>query len=98
MGTLINFLLDNFIYVLFIAVLLVLALIGYIVDSSKTTKLRKELTKEEDTLTNEIPIANIDSNIKLGETVNKMATPIQTTVNDTITPKPAVKVEETPKL
>lgn len=72
MGVLMDFLLDNYIYFLFVAVILVLALIGYIVDSTKTAKLKKELTKVDKEET-DIPVLNIDSNVKLGDSVNKMA-------------------------
>lgn len=94
MGTLINFLLDNFTYVVFIAIILVLALIGYIVDKTKTTRLRKELTKVDDTVNADIPLANIDSNIKLGETVNKMASLDVENVNRQDDSIPALKIDE----
>ncbi len=97
MGTLINFLLDNFIYVAFICILLVLALIGYIVDTTKSKKIRTDLMKEKEESTSEIPIANIDTSVKLGETVNKMASINTPNVNPEGTPKPLTTREEPPK-
>ncbi|HBA37676.1 MAG TPA: hypothetical protein DCY94_03050 [Firmicutes bacterium] len=97
MGLLIDFLLENFIYVVFISILLVLALIGYIADKTKTQKLRKELTKEEDSSTMNIPLANLDSNVKLGETVNKMASLDAENVNRQDDSIPALKIEDTPE-
>lgn len=73
MGTLINFLVDNYIFVVFFGIILVLALIGYIVDTSKTNKLKAELTKVEESENGSIPIATLDAGVKLGDTVNKMA-------------------------
>lgn len=98
MGTLINFLMENYIYVVFVVVLLILALIGYIVDTAKTTKLKKDLTKEEDTKTSEIPLVNIDSTVKLGDTVNKMAMNSSVNVNKEPLVKPENTKEEPPKL
>lgn len=80
MGTLVNFLIDNYIYVVFVAVLLVLALIGYIVDSKRTLKMKNEVKTEEGDNTS-IPIAAINSNITLGDTVNKMAMSTSQSVN-----------------
>ncbi len=96
MGTLIDFLLDNYVYVIFIAIILVFALIGYIADKTKTKALKKSLTKEDD-ISPDIPIANIDSNVKLGETVNKMANIPEKNVNKEETPIPALKIDELPK-
>ncbi len=84
MGTLINFLLDNFIYVAFICILLVLALIGYIVDTKKNNKIRADLMREKGENMSGIPI--VDTSVKLGDTVNKMAS------MDT----PNVNIEDTP--
>lgn len=97
MGTLIDFLLDNFVYVIFVAIILVFALIGYIVDKSKTEAVKKELTKKEDTTGPDIPLVNIDSNVKLGETVNKMANMNAENVNKEESTIPALKIDELPK-
>lgn len=71
MGALINFLVENYIYFVFIAILLILAFVGYIVDNSKTAKLKKELTGKSDDDVIEIPIA--DTTAKIGDAVNKMS-------------------------
>ncbi len=95
MGTLINFLLDNFIYVAFVCILLVLALIGYIVDTTKSKKIRTDLLKEKEENPSDIPV--VDANVKLGETVNKMASMNTPNVNTEGTPKPLNVREEPPK-
>ena len=84
METLMNFLIENYIYFAFVAVLLILALIGYIVDTTKTNKLKKEYAKIE-AEKSDIPLAAFDSSVKIGETVNKMAS------------KDASSVKEQPK-
>ena len=72
MGVLIKFLIDNYIYFVFVAILLILALVGYIIDSAKTEKLKKEFSeKEKETM--DIPLAAWGANVKIGETVNKLA-------------------------
>lgn len=88
MGTLINFLIDNYIYVVFIAVLLVLALIGYIVDSQRSAKLRADISKDEETDGAAVPLAAMNANITLGDTVNKMAMNNQQSVNSLEDKKP----------
>ncbi len=93
MGTLINFLLDNFIYVAFVCILLVLALIGYIVDTNKSKKAKTPVMVEKEETVSEIPVANINTNVKLGETVNKMAN----NVNLESTPQPVINNENPPK-
>ena len=70
MGVLIKFLTDNFIYFAFAIILLILALVGYIVDASRTEKLKKEMANN---IQNE--------NVTLGETVNKATNNIKTNVN-----------------
>lgn len=98
MDVLINFLLDNYIYFVFVAILLVLALVGYIVDTAKTEKLKKEYSKKEEE-TIDIPIANLGSNVKIGETVNKMATNSNANVKSSVgtistaTPQDAPKID-----
>lgn len=66
MGILLNFIKDNFMIIVFIIVLLILALLGYIIDTSKTNKLKKELTgkSEED---NKIDIPEMQINAKIGD-------------------------------
>lgn len=81
MGIIINFLVDNYIFVVFFAILLVLALIGYIVDTSKTNKLRSEFSKTVEPENGSIPIAILDASVKLGDTVNKMAMTNEQNVN-----------------
>lgn len=69
MEALIEFLKANYIYFVFIAVLLILALIGYIVDSNKTDKGKSEVKKsEEEEFMMDIPIVK---NAKINETINK---------------------------
>ena len=98
MGVLINFLIDNYIYFVFVAILLVLALIGYIVDSTKTQKLKKEFAKKEEEKA-DIPVANLTNGIKIGETVNKTAINANQTVksesptNNGNTPPVATKTD-----
>ncbi len=72
MEALIEFLKTNYIYFVFVAVLLILALIGYIVDSTKSDKkkVEKEKKTEEEEFTLSIPEVG---NAKIGETVNKNA-------------------------
>ncbi len=54
--------------------MLILALVGYIVDASKTEKIKKEMSKnKESENVFDIPIANLGENVTLGETVNKMS-------------------------
>ena len=81
MGVLIKFLTDNFIYFAFAIILLILALVGYIVDASRTEKLKKEMAnniQNENVL--DIPIANLGENVTLGETVNKATNNIEANV------------------
>ncbi len=99
MGVLIKFLVDNFIYFVFIAILLVLALIGYIIDTSRMEKAKKEKEEEEGIVGN-IPIASLDSSVKIGESVNKMTMDSNAGVNPSVTtvsfdtPPIAPKIEE----
>lgn len=65
MGVLLNFLVDNYIYFIFGAILLVLALIGYIVDSTKDRKV-KAVKRKENEEKKDIPIATLNSNVKFG--------------------------------
>lgn len=95
MGALIDFLLDNFVYVIFVIILLILALIGYIADKTKTNRLRKELTSTSQEDSADIPIASIDSSIKLGDTVNNMSALAAENVNKESTPMPALKADTT---
>ena len=68
MGAIINFLIENYIYFVFVAVLLILALIGYIVDNKRTDKVRKELSIGEEEKPLDIPEME---NVKLAETINQ---------------------------
>jgi len=94
MGVIIEFLVANYIYVIFIGVILVLALIGYIVDKSKTKKFEEKLMKSEEPIT---PLASIDSSVKLGETVNRMETLKSPNVNNQ-GQAPIQTRDDTPKL
>ena len=67
MGMFLDFIKHNFVYIAFIIVLLVLALVGYIIDTSKTNKLKKELTGKNDEDVN-IDIPLMDA--KLNETIS----------------------------
>lgn len=58
--------------VVFVVVLLVLALIGYFIDSNRVEKIKEELSNSFDTSTNDIPEFTMDSNVKLGETLNNI--------------------------
>jgi len=71
MGAIMEFLMKYYLYFLAVLVLLILALVGYLVDTTKTNKLKREFNKqyEEDNAL-EIPISKIDGNIRLGESVN----------------------------
>lgn len=95
MGALINFLLDNFMILVFICVILILALIGYIVDTTKTNRLKNELKNDDDKDSLAVPLANIDSSITLGDTVNKMAMNGVSNQTDSSIPKPVMKTVET---
>jgi hypothetical protein len=79
MGTVMEFLINNYIYFVFVAAFLILALIGYIVDTAKTEKLKTELSKKEQSI--DIPLASFGENITLGETVNKMTSGTKENVN-----------------
>lgn len=96
MGSIMNLLVEYYIVVIFIAVLLILALIGYIVDSSKTNKIKKELSKEPVETVNDIPVAA--PGVKLGDTVNNMTTNSSANVNVKTTTAPINTKEETPTL
>jgi len=71
MGAIMEFLMKYYVYFLAVLVLLILALVGYLVDTTKTNRLKREFNKqyEEDNAL-EIPISKIDGNIRLGESVN----------------------------
>lgn len=67
----IQFLMDNYIYFAIGAAVLVLALIGYAIDSAKTRKLKREMTEQKDeNSVLDIPLAGLE-NITLGETISK---------------------------
>ena len=71
MNALLEFLKTNYIYFVFVAILLILALIGYIVDSSKNNKKKEEIEKkEEDEFKLDIPEVQ---NAKITDTINKNA-------------------------
>ena len=72
MEALLEFLKTNYIYFVFVAVLLILALIGYIIDSSNTIKKKQEDTNKSDEEEFVLSIPEI-GNAKIGETVNKNA-------------------------
>lgn len=103
MNSFVDILMEYYIVIVFIAVLLILALIGYLIDSAKTSKLKKELGKEEELPQNDIPIVKSDAGIQLGENVNNMTINngsvnqnVQTTPHQTA-PTTETK-EEQPKL
>lgn len=73
-------LLDNYIYLAGIAVFLILALIGYIVDTMKTDKLKKKLLSQSET-NSVIPVANLNA----GVATNNADGPINNIVNQTTT-------------
>ncbi len=89
MGLLIDFLIKNYIYFVFVAIILVLALIGYIVDSARTEKLKKEYSKKEEEMA-DIPLATFNENVKIGETVNKTTIKSNASVKDGSTPEQTV--------
>lgn len=96
MEIIINFLVDNYIYVIFVVILLILALIGYLVDSSKN---RKASSLKPESLGNEkIEMEPIDTGIKLGETVNKSVSNSNADVNVTLGEKPTNSVDEVLKI
>lgn len=97
MGTIIDFLIENFMYVIFVVILLILALIGYIVDSSKTKKMDNTI-KQIENKKNEIPVSNLNSSIQLGETVNQIPTNSNPSVNTDQNVKPVKSVDEVLKL
>lgn len=75
MGIFLNFIRDNFMIIVFVIVILILALLGYIIDTSKTNKLKKELTgkSEED---NKIDIPEMQINAKIGDAAMSNTTSI----------------------
>ncbi len=82
-----KFLMDKYIYILIVAIILVLALIGYIVDKTKTKKQNDKITKPEEL--NSVQLPEIDANVKIGTSVNKMSPGNVPNVNEEILPKPA---------
>lgn len=93
MEALVNFLMENFSYVAFIIILLVLALVGYIVDTKKTNKLKDELTNVDDG--GFAPLASIDPNVKLGSAVNKVTNSTTMGVNPEATEPPVAPANNT---
>lgn len=67
MDNVINFLVDNYFIIAGFACFLILALIGYIIDTKKTEKLKKEFAKEKEQ-ESIMPIKEIQNDIKLGTT------------------------------
>lgn len=102
MEKIVDILMDYYVIIVFVAVLLILALIGYMIDSAKTKKLKKELGKEEEVPQYEIPTVKNDVGVKLGENVNNMTVnnnsvnPANQTVN--VSNSEPSKTEEPPKL
>ncbi len=96
MGAIMNLLVEYYIVVVFIAVLLILALIGYIVDSSKTNKIKKELTREPEEVVSDIPV--VTPGVKLGETVNSATMNSNAVVNEKVAPAQVNTKEEAPTL
>ena len=72
MEALLEFLKTNYIYFVFIGVILILALIGYIVDSSRSDKKKDSKINNEDDEEFRLNIPEMQ-NAKIGETVNKNA-------------------------
>ena len=70
MEALLEFLKNNYIYFVFVAVILIFALIGYIVDSSKSGKRKEKTDKDVEAFMQNIP--PIES-AKMSETLNKTA-------------------------
>ena len=70
MNALIEFLKTNYIYFVFVGVILVLALIGYIVDSSKNNKQKGVKESKEEEFVLNIPEVE---NAKIGDTINKIS-------------------------
>ena len=72
MDALVEFLKTNYIYFVFVAVILILALIGYIVDSSRNGK--KKTGESKNNVEEEFVLSVPEmENAKIGETVNKNA-------------------------
>lgn len=57
----IEFLTENFIYIVIIVAFIILVLIGYMVDKSKTSKIQKEIEEKKESEQLNIPIANAQS-------------------------------------
>lgn len=68
-------LLDNYIYIAIVAGFLILALLGYIIDTTKTEKLKKEFSKEKDEVAN-IPVAQINSVPIVNQTTTQNIQPV----------------------
>lgn len=84
MGILIDFLVDNYVYFIFVAILLVLALIGYIVDNKRTDKVRKELSLDKNDEV-ELNIPDV-KNVKLNDTIkaSTMTSPVNLNPNPSL--------------
>lgn len=74
MESIINFLIENYVYVIFVVILLILALIGYIVENSRMRKI--EALENAEKPLKEIPNTSIDTDIKLGEMGNSGETSV----------------------
>ncbi len=56
-----EFLTNNFIYIIIVVAFIILVLIGYMVDKSKTNKMQKEIEQKKGSEQLNIPISNAQS-------------------------------------
>ena len=94
MENVIEFLMNYYFYFATVAFLLILALIGYLVDSRKTQKLKEEFAREREREAI-IPAQQISNNIKLGTVLNNTTTqPTANTASQIQAPvQPATQVQ-----
>jgi hypothetical protein len=65
-----NFMLNNYIYFVIVAIIFVLTLIGYFVDEFRQKSIRKQIEREKIDNENSISIANFNPNKGITEQIN----------------------------
>jgi len=71
----VGFLLDNYIYIAIVAGFLILALLGYIIDMTKTERLKRKYSQEKEAVAN-IPVAVVNNNTGVNETTILSSQPV----------------------
>lgn len=98
MGLILDYLVEHYIAVIIVGLICVFALVGYISDDKRK---KNPNTPKEENAGPQINMANIDSSVRLGETVNKMTGTQGASVN--VEPSvdaeiPAIKVQGPPQI